>query len=216
MWRETGSVEDEAAWLRARILSGELDLKALGLAAVLRYEPAVRASPSSSELWADLGPLATQAEVERRLRALVERLDAESWEVHCRVALAARRYCNSNCLQEAPPASGSDYLYAAEAYVVCPCEEHEQIAAETGIHLARMIAGRSFMGRELVHVWELKRVVHRVATQSPGTHWGQACVAVLEAVAEELVPWTLGYRDPVRERVEACQRDQVSEGAAEE
>lgn len=84
-FRETGAVEDEAAWLRARVRAGTLDPDRLDLAAWLDH-PGARAALGKQAPEQVPGPEHWTSVEAPALAAFVERLDAEARAV-CRRAL---------------------------------------------------------------------------------------------------------------------------------
>jgi len=214
-FRETGSVEDEAAWLRERVRVGQLDETRVQLAAHCGLAAALLATESPMPTVA-LDTLVTWAEVQRT---------AHCSSVAVRAAVASARAAIADWEQEAM-LHAMQVIHAVESWALCPCLEHAVAAGEAldalhaeldveaagetrsafaldaVIHAANYASTRDGRLREDLFEWAGKAASH--AVESAGRSVGVP--AVLDAVRAELVPWALGYADPVRERVEARQR----------
>ncbi len=215
-WKESGSVEDESAWLRERVRVGDLAPSKLQLVAELGDPAAQHALGHASVGLAgeEFNGLASW-EKEFMIRAGVAALwvGLSVWEV----------YREDDGLQR--------LLTLACEWVVSPSPE---LATEV-LRAARAVGGASGMGsldevldevlREEFEGQGFQRVRRLIdgaesladAVYRPGQH---ACaaptleaiaaaadattqVAVGNAIRRELRSWALGGRDPIRERVEA-------------
>lgn len=137
-YRESGTVEDEAAYLRERVRVGDLTLERLELAAYCGHEGARRAAQSREQP-------ATRA------RDILSAMEIHGREaVVCLAAAAARvalEEFESRYPRDARPRAA---VQAADEYVHCPCDDH---------HLkARRMAGPA---------WEAAQAAHeRIASQA--------------------------------------------------
>ena len=207
-WRASGTVEDEAAWLRSRVQAGELEEERLELAAYCGHRAAASAAPERA--------------APDNTRAWVESLREHGQAVAARVAVACGLVAHAAWIAveetfgrrwtEGDRAAALAAIHAAESWVVCPCWAHQEAAG---------------VAAQVVSSWPppaccFEYVAGTVRTEKAGTSgWFRsavegACVLSSEdqirsAVRAELVPWALGYSDPVRERVEARQREAAGE-----
>jgi hypothetical protein len=254
-FRASGSVEDAAAWLRARVQAGELTEHRLALAAYLGSPAAdmvvqpeligafhavldeqggpVRETLNIFE-HAPTGPLANWSAV----------LPTERAELCIRVALAA---CRVAALQHPEMAWTEEVFTAIEDYLLGPQTPH---ALETlgnywwshtrnshpedpdgprarafgwAVTNAQILAsydpegaGGPPEGQEAFDEWRAEWADNRPmlgdvlagAQHALGSD-GENLVA--QAIEAEVTPWLLGLHDPVRERLEARQREVAGE-----
>ena len=256
-FRETGSVEDEATWLRARVQAGELEQGRLDLAAYLcdpaslaaqrdrlpnprgweSWLAALRADPNARVVLnalSSISPPATCSDLRScvegelkdevvwshgepdALRVVLSRL-AETglvkttdlgdqgpvrisprgtqWlESNRRVSdnLAHLRACLSLLLLSRPAWEAQDpgnwrprkVCETLEEFLLCPCEA--------------CWGGWLFWHKGRFTLTDAREYLRDLAR-------GDALVRA--RVRDEVVPWALGYRDPVHERVEARKRE---------
>lgn len=121
-WKETGSAEDEAVFLLARVRAGELTRERLELAAFCGSPGALRAAPQVVEKPSeDLG----------RLLEAVE----ESWGTLPAIGsgVAAARAAVDSCLKSGHPRAvlPTALVDVAEAAFKCPCRAHSEAAWDT-------------------------------------------------------------------------------------
>jgi len=194
-FRATGSVEDESAWLRARVKAGELEQRQVTLAASFGHQGSELLQPSDGQLrslWMLPALVGPQSEAIRRALVACGWVAWEEWR--------SRRQSDFDPGATPLPL---DALVAEESFILCPCE----------IHLSQLLPGRSQLP-----LWAR-------STRLPGDRIGSLLLPVdpldqregeerdrhyLGVVQRELVPWALGYGDPVRERVEARQRAEAA------
>ncbi|MCW8138814.1 MAG: hypothetical protein KIT58_07910 [Planctomycetota bacterium] len=117
-WRETGAVDDEAAFLMERVRVGDLTSERLELAAFCGHEGARRAAPQVSN---------PPQDPER----LLEEVEG-SWgkRVAVGVSVAAAQAALTSCSRSGhPEAAVPTYLVdAADAAFKCPCSMHAEAA----------------------------------------------------------------------------------------
>lgn len=182
-FRASGSAEDEAAWLLERVRNGDVSQEDAELASYLGHEAACRVFGSS-------GPPTSGAALARARLALAW-LEVRAWESD---------YCQ-------PSPDDREALSLIDAWV----------AASVTPHLMRkinLVSRRSLKCRRL-HLFLLD-ILRREGAPSgesaslpEGPEWDGGLLADSwrekseAAIRDELVPWILGYTDPVRERVEA-------------
>lgn len=205
VFRESGSVEDEAAWLRARVRSGEVSEERLRLAAYVGHQAAALS----------LGPENPERPeaLDKWLRQLSSHWDQEAC---VRAALAA--------ISVTPPefranARLAEVIALAERWVLEPSDGRGNVAGLSTLSTADQIGFQLGFGtREaklaLVTAVQLQYTLTRRAgwglpagtvAGSLQKQWPNAPVRA--AVTREVENWALSYSDPIRERVEARRRD---------
>lgn len=216
-WEASQSVEDEAAWLRARVQAGELGQDQQELLAHLGCavpscgigRPTQPCSPHELAGWVHGLPHFDGANHYR-------------WavEIYWRVGTALARLIPEGEVSAAPTAAR-----LMDQWITEPAES---LAAE-------LVALQDRVGRRIPRRGVLPRArrQHRLfagltcamtparwpdtpvnamtsqATEFLAEELGESLVH--EALRAELVPWALGYRDPVRERVETRQQEAAGE-----
>lgn len=217
-FRETGAVADEAAWLKARLRTAELDAAQVELAGYLGH-PAARASTTRllpvlrkdclefvellhKEVWGSresvVRALIASAHhvAVSRAESLLMGVDlAERWCVaapHDREALETQ--AEERGLGVEAPGFSLPALAATFAGAVLSNRDAE-FGSGPDWPLA---AGRSLKCAAAVLHGRTERPLGRVRVPPP----------LLLAIRHELVPWLLGYGDPVRDRVEARDREE--------
>jgi len=225
-FRETSSVEDEAAWLLERVRLGDLPNERLELAAFLGGVAAL-------ELTDRRGP-------RKPVRAWAETLLRWGREAGVRAVLQPTHAFLANWEEESGldcPPEVERVLVAAENWTLNPGEARRKRAARVSGKLSnrihKAIRTGSFVTRSSHSLGLAQQaLVSCVDVLGAGTadqveahlrramrtlYWGEseglglfAKVSVDALLRQELVPWALGYRDPVRERVEARQRAEGS------
>lgn len=198
-FRASGSPQDEAAWLRARVQGGDLSERRLQLAAHL-------GSQAATELVQSLALPAPPPPHAGNGGPGWELINwawcpwvVDDQEILVRVALAAAR----SVAQQEP--AGAPLLAAAEAWLVCPCQSHEANAQAVWEESPRNLAAS---GAALAAAWinpvvpgdGIRMAVGRAARATSEQH-------VRDGVREDVVPWVLGYQDPVRLRAEGSRSD---------
>lgn len=194
-WQETGSVQDEAAYLKERVRAGELAWERLELAAYCGHAAACLATGSPAS--------AMQA-------AWFEGLDRWGAETVLRACVAAARFVypvwSKNMRGPQEGEWVTEALRAAEACLLAPSGEGERIAeqrasdafgaayesdlegtveeaaADACAHAARAAARRS-----MTEALEAFRSAVRAERETE----------VVEAIREEVSDWALGREDPL-------------------
>lgn len=216
-WRHTGRVEDEAAWLAARVKAKELDATRLEIAAALGQPAALLA----------LGPgEAEQLGARERLRRLFFAPPAEtSWraglEARVRVAVALARSALEVAPAEGPlrePVEGA--LAATERWILCRCARHAGGAANAASILAEVLVPAIETEGEAATQWASAAFLTVCSVMQPeaalagdclaasvaarvagtGCPQEQAMAEVERALAGEMVAWALGRGDAVLDR----------------
>ncbi len=158
-WRETGSVEDEAAWLRERVRVGDLSQERLELAAYCRHAAAERAY-AGPRLDSPNGLLQWVHGIEGRLGASGSAL----------LSLGPARIAFDHWKRTRPDdGRGRAAMHALEDWLECPCIDHAQSADAERRRMA-------------IYTWEtpeeawVARAIHRaVSLCKPGVS-GSLCV----------------------------------------
>lgn len=213
-WKETGSVEDEDAYLRERVRIGDLTQDKLELAAYLGHQAARRY----------LGEQAPQAP--EKLENFVGHLKSWGKETLVRSIVAAALTCLHLWEKQLPEDHRPQLaINAAIAWILCPCENHEK-AARTAAEAAKAAAEASGLPNDMGDgkaAWTGARGAAWAAEAVDGTvanaawaaargavwidNWTPPACQVKQAITDALTPWALGYSDPVRESVEARAAD---------
>jgi hypothetical protein len=203
-WKETGTVDDEAAYLLERVRVGDLGRERLELAAYCGHEGASRASPhatrhpSGESLQSMSHAIASRWGAEPVARMLV-----------CLARIAAPVWIDTFPEDRRP----LDALDAIEDHLACPCAAHaevmeraqrqasaaahavyethsrEAVVALAVSNAAQYLEGKGVMGTSIKQLTGFLGDLYR-----------------REAVWNELIPWALGRPDPVFERVR-CRQD---------
>ncbi len=203
-FRASGSVEDEAAWLRARVQAGELHQSRLEVAAYCGHKAAssvvtVAGPKTVGGLVSGLAPWASE----------------ELWR---RVALALLHGAESACVGPSAPHAAL-IVQLLEDDVACRCEEHwGELASLPNPPYPLDPAGRAvaraarYAASAAKSPGDALEALQQVARAAAGALTESNRVRVLcDMLRTSLIPWALGYGDPVRERVEARQREATGE-----
>ena len=250
-FRASGSAEDEAAWLRARVQAGELAEHHLALAAYLG-SPAAELVTPPEHMEEFLAVLEEQGGPIQETRNLFEPpptgtlatwsavLPTEDGELCTRVALAA---CRAAAIHHPGLVWAGEVFAAIEDYVLSPqasadletlgnywwshtrtCYARlpDELTAQAfgwAVMNAQVLAsydpegaGPPPDGQERFKKWRAEWADNRsmlgdvlAGAQHALGPQGERKVAL--AIRSEVSPWLLGYSDPVRECVEARQRE---------
>jgi len=224
-WRTSGSVDDEAAWLREGLRAGALSERRIATAAHLGSEAAGLA----------LGPSAPSPPefAERRLlwlrtpgfpsaEAWCATLEPFGWEAAYRIAVAIARFTIPTWERASnePDCWLRTSLAAVDAWLACPCADHARSGYELHLRVARAapyppVPARrkdsSLPGAAVRAVAHLFPLVDLVGDDA-GATWcaryaarnaqiiGHSSNAVFAAAAQEVLPWALGpIETPTRE-----------------
>lgn len=198
-FRASGSVEDEAAWLRARVQAGELSSEKLELAAYCGWEAACAATGTMSKQVTTIDDLLT----------LGRGLESFSRESQTRAALAAVLLLPQPEAWALPHVNAC--VLAVTQWLFDQTNDNALVAFQAGRDVADS-CGHAFdvyrmfcwtpCGSETaarLMNWPSAEPVASCLAYS----WHLLGVCLVEALRTELVPWALGYSDPVKERVEA-------------
>ena len=238
-WRETCSAEDEAAWIRELVRRGELPPSRLRYAADCGDAAALLVLEDDLTLPRDLrqglerfakADVVLQARVAVALLQDAEVAAAGLWLSLLKSALSLLATGGAVRLE----GSRLGAFEALEAWILCPCRSCASIAsAASDLAFAEALnleasfedwrAPESHPEANHRHgCMRLSRASARAASlPSQGRFgslveplfdlWGEPWEAPRARLQEEVVPWLLGQSDPVRERVEARQREAVGE-----
>lgn len=219
-FRASGSSEDEAAWLRARVQTGELKDGQLRLAAHLGHEAARTALGAAApeptltlrewdhpvEFNALFDTVARAGEsgcepllrvvvaLARRLLPLFEACEPEDLGPRRAVQVGERWLCEPG---------GVDRGLLREAAWAAGASSDRVVFDHVRAHDVAELAQRVAEAAQSVATGDHERTL---ASVESGTFHALRAVDVSQvnelerAVADELVPWALGYADPVRER----------------
>tara|TARA_R110002072_G_scaffold59265_5_gene151001 strand:- start:639 stop:1361 length:723 start_codon:yes stop_codon:yes gene_type:complete len=226
-WRASASVEDEAAYLVERVRVGELKQSRLELTASLGFPSALLAVPSV--------PVATDSQ------ALLELIAQRGDPVLIRGLLGLGYAALPTWKEEQPQSEEPEALFAlTEAWLVGLSPDFCQRAAGrwgNATNMMLQVDGGASQQASVAYLTCLQAVSTAMWASGwvEGTDPEEARIKKLEraaacveaatcvaasplsedlaraAIATELVPWALGYSDPVRERVEARQREATGE-----
>lgn len=207
-WRESGGVAEEAAWLHAKVQTGQLKQSRLRLAAYLLHEGA-RLAVSRPVPVLRKGQSAF-------LESLLE-VD-KSQETVVRAVIAAGRSVERN-----PAQSRLLGLELAEQWCVAARDEERESLVEEAlgfsgwqgnrnaspVHRAAVFATLSVSTTQTA-TWQLHALESLSGAMEAVLGPGRSRLSerpmpprLREAIHGEIVPWALGYGDPVRERIEA-------------
>ncbi|MEZ6188833.1 MAG: hypothetical protein R3F62_27995 [Planctomycetota bacterium] len=194
-WKETGSVEDEAVLLLERVHVGDLAARRLEVAAAVGH-PAARVAltdrraPRTPGEWTRVFAHAEPMWLRRAAASA------------CTDLLAGYETAHADDLR--PRAA----LEAVEAWLVCPCEAHRAAAADLQLLVAFTYDAMPDLALSLTEIAQGDAEVARECLDAVFVSVGND-EAIRAGLRRDLVPWLLGYADPVRERVEA--RHQLEE-----
>jgi hypothetical protein len=230
-FRETGTVSDEAAWLRGRLRAGELTRQQLELAGWLSHPAAVAWIPGATiedQLASHGTDHVTRTPLWTTLRQFGD-------VVLARVNLGLARAELPGFKEAYPDTEEADWLVAElEQFVVCPCQRHlAQVhlrerrlpnsavpppAAQLGSrfpalrHATYGVCGLLLAPAAEEFPYHAKYVV--TFSQVPlGSALERRGKRAVQTVLQELIPWALGYRDQVAERALATERARAQDGA---
>ena len=189
-WKQTGSEEEEAAFLLERVRAGDLELRELELAAFVGHAAAVVATTTPApQFGSDLANWA-------------EALAQFGKEACARTAICVT-WISYEALELGLP---DDALSAAEAWAACPCLEHER-AADLNPDEADIRTDQSEEAANVVAALE------EDDSYGPGFYLSccldhvpkERLPEARDRIRSELSSWALGSGDPVRARVKARQ-----------
>lgn len=196
-WRAGGSVEDEAAWLGARLQTGELEQGRVELAALLGGAAALALADHRL------------AQIEMLWEAWEAGLSSAPPELLARVFVAlGRGFMGSPDGQDADADRLRRDFLSLEAAILGEAAAprlgilwqggESRSAAARNLYVAAHASFVRSLGPELPHLRGEDRVQR--ALDLATRH--ESSATLLRVVRSELCPWLLGYSDPVRERVE--------------
>jgi hypothetical protein len=210
-WQASGSSDDEAALLLARLRQRVVSREALLLCAELGHEGARRAAQLAPP---ELGLV--DANTRARLpdkRKLMGALRDHSPEAAVRFGVAVSR----NRLPAWPAGPVLlETIQAAERWAACPCAEHGGVALALGAAVWERLASGEWMGRpaearEAAYATAVTALALEPDDQPRTTSFlnllAHEKAGDMDAGMRELTAWALAHGDPVRRRVEARQRE---------
>jgi len=209
-WKESGSVEDEVAYLIEKARVGEIDATMLWLAADFGYDAACTAS--------ERAPLSRELPFDE----WIARLQEYGTDALLRAAIAVTEH-TSHFFADQYSASINPLINVIHVTKIClllPNDSNRAMASE-GISRAQA-ASTSFEINDdaQLAVWATMEIVSAVYSQEPLFRQRNAifalnyCViqdsipggitqeAALSIIAQSLTPWALGYSDPIRESLQ--------------
>jgi hypothetical protein len=217
-FKETGAVEDEANWLRARVRAGTLSEQRLQVAAYVGHALAAKMLVE-----AGFEPRRIPRWRQRSVSDLASGLSEFGAEVCARAALAMGPLVPQDALEDTETFAGG-YLnrlsaggrhearVASERWLLCPCADCSRAASRLLQSFSESWVG-PYPGatqylppeggacRIAAHgsAYNRKGVEASTAAEQASRIVGQD--DTLAALRNELAPWALGYHDPVRLRV---------------
>lgn len=190
-WRRSGALEDEVAWLAQRVETGDLDRGRVRLAALCGHEASMAISGSPSRTVDHL--------------ALVEAARGLGCEALTRLAIATAYRALPIWESSSKDASPRRAIEAVEDWVLCKCEDHcaevdraaEQVPASLEQEEDPRRVGAARVARKTALV---VLGVSQDAFLVEALEAGLSSVDICDATSRELVPWLLGYGDPIQKR----------------
>lgn len=219
-FRASGSAEDEAAWLRARVQAGQLEERKLELAAYLGYGAARIATGEESDGvgastdlqgWV-LGLAGWGVEACGRVTVAAAVFDWEGHDYPVPMDEGMPMPMPTPIRVAGARARDQAALAALEAWLLCPCREHAAAAyraSEAQDVDPELTPGSTNFGCLTVYLCAQAVGEPDAFAGESWAGWCRAPRSSLGAaqlrtrIRREVIPWALGYSDPVRERVEA-------------
>lgn len=184
-WRETGAVEDEAAWLRERVRVGDLDLEGLELAAYCG-RPAARMIIDDSSSKPPREPL--------EIQAWVEGVVARSKPAAVIAAVAAAEKFLPRWLAACPDDTRPrDALQAVRAWARTPRNDEASLAR---LQLALDEADRAAEDAKLVDP-ALETIALAAYGAARAAHWGAMTIPRPDLLCRDVV-WVARLVSPFR------------------
>lgn len=202
-WAE-GDLETQVRLLRERVRIGASTEELVRLAAWLGDTAAQALSPSPVEQPGDA-------------RELLARLRVHGWDALIRAQLAIARAAFEEAGGE-PTAQQLEGVQAAERWLGKPCERHAEAGRLAWKALSKERSSVSFAAlvpsRAVFLAWTYSTSTEVDTAQRVSANQtmmlirdleraGQPFASLRASICAELVPWALGLRDPVAERVAA-------------
>ena len=197
-WKETGAAQDEAAYLLERVRVGELERGRLELAGYCGYEAATSTRPppdDDDDLGLRVWEITATWGSEAGLRATV---------------VAMRLLCERRLeIEPRYPASRLGFSLEVakrlDAYLASPSQQRLQAIGKGRSGAVHAIPVQQFVALGVCeaarHEWKgLGKLVSKPLPSLTVSEPEDFCRRVWQAVCAELIPWALGYSDPVRER----------------
>jgi hypothetical protein len=200
-WRESGTVEDEAAFLRENLRAGLTDRARLGVAATFGHAPAREVFGESAGV--------------HLLRSFSLHLQRQ---VFARMALSVIERVRGTAMDAREDVQLVEHAIAVlRRWCLCPCEEHATgsvgadrnattVARAAGLNdrdITSALAHLVSAGCEVITADHPAEVFER-AGESIETL--MSANAANDPYGVELIPWALGRADPLRDRIEADER----------
>lgn len=224
-WRASDAIQDKEAWLRERVRCGELDRETVRAAAYLGCPVSARVMPgkSATELEHLLGlktdpvRVRTGLALARQALPLLEEDDLVPFSAGDEVIVASLATLEDWSLDPGSKTKGS--VTRAGKALHADCMSSLDFRSDEALKVMVLLGlTQSLVAPRLWDLWQeyvLDRVLRRegelfVMVVSVARSISRSGAAgpiseaeVLRAVCFELVPWLLGVRDPVRERIDA-------------
>lgn len=220
-FRASGSVEDEAAWLRGRVQAGELEHGKLELAAGVGWPAAslatgVQPAGGWEGVSAVLPPDDTSLHVRCALapgRVVRPADERHSDLIACGLArleewVTLRDESAAHRLSQAAEDLYHAFIYGPSAAPAESPERADLVEDRSSAIAEAIVFSRHILDEEAeepraeipTEFWLLRSALE---------FWVRALgeEATVEAIRDDVAPWLLGYADPVRERVEVRQQE---------
>jgi hypothetical protein len=205
-WKETGTEDDEAAYLLERLRVGDLTRERLELAVCLGYQPAIRAlnvTPAH--------PLRVSRDAHWG-HAFRDWPDAAS---RIGAALASAAAASVSALPPDTVAAVASVSIAIDEWVLAPTDDH---ARATRLRVScpaphedegELVWQQRHAAKAAANLTSLTSPKRRYQVLSNALELlvSAGVAQIRNVVAAEVVPWALGHEDPLRERVEARRRE---------
>jgi hypothetical protein len=202
-FRQSGAIEDEVAWLEARVRAGALARRRLELAAYLGHPAARRLVDPPPE---------HRLETERQAESELWGFQFHHWQRPwlARACVAAVRLLLPLFDEFRVSAHFRRCIEAVEAWIVCPCEGHAALvrAASAGLRAPDLAGGEgALLIERTAALVDLSPADWEDGVDVPGRVEALGEMYDLDvdaAIRDDLIPWALDLEDPVRARALAA------------
>ncbi len=189
-WRDTGAVQDEAAWLKERVRVGDLSREVVELCALCGHEAALLVLPSPSGL-TRLGTRMWEAVAGKWLSEPLRKVAGHEAAVRAAVAVARLVLpCAEELFPNDPRPSGA--LRAAESWVRSRSSDHREAATRARSAASSAVAWYAGSGGG-PPPGDIQRNRWRVPAGSNSPRWSLARCVLARSKTRDML-WTLRGR----------------------